>query len=107
MIPFAVPSRTGKPIMTDSRLIHVARSRKEVKVLTGIWLLLCAKNMLLEPGVVAHAFNPSTQEAEAGGFLSSRTARTIKRNPVLKNQIKKKKKKNMLLLECGDGVIAL
>jgi hypothetical protein len=25
-----------------------------------------------EPGVVAHAFNPSTWEAEAGGFLSSR-----------------------------------
>jgi hypothetical protein len=24
--------------------------------------------------VVAHAFNPSTQEAEAGGFLSSRPA---------------------------------
>jgi hypothetical protein len=23
-------------------------------------------------GVVAHAFNPSTREAEAGGFLSSR-----------------------------------
>jgi predicted urease superfamily metal-dependent hydrolase len=29
---------------------------------------------LLEPGVVAHAFNPSTREAEAGGFLSSRPA---------------------------------
>jgi hypothetical protein len=27
---------------------------------------------LLRPGVVAHAFNPSTREAEAGGFLSSR-----------------------------------
>jgi hypothetical protein len=26
----------------------------------------------LWPGVVAHAFNPSTWEAEAGGFLSSR-----------------------------------
>jgi hypothetical protein len=27
-----------------------------------------------KPGVVAHAFNPSTWEAEAGGFLSSRPA---------------------------------
>jgi hypothetical protein len=27
-----------------------------------------------EPGVLAHAFNPSTREAEAGGFLSSRPA---------------------------------
>jgi hypothetical protein len=25
-------------------------------------------------GVVAHTFNPSTREAEAGGFLSSRPA---------------------------------
>jgi hypothetical protein len=25
-------------------------------------------------GMVAHAFNPSTREAEAGGFLSSRPA---------------------------------
>jgi hypothetical protein len=29
-------------------------------------------------GVVAHAFNPSTWEAEAGGFLSSRTAWSTK-----------------------------
>jgi major histocompatibility complex class I len=28
----------------------------------------------VQPGVVAHAFNPSTREAEAGGFLSSRPA---------------------------------
>jgi major histocompatibility complex class I len=28
----------------------------------------------IEPGVVAHAFNPSTWEAEAGRFLSSRPA---------------------------------
>jgi hypothetical protein len=50
--------------------------------------------------MVAHTFNPSTWEAEAGGFLSSRTARAIQRNPVSKKQNKtkqnkkKKKKKN-------------
>jgi hypothetical protein len=54
-----------------------------------------------EPGVVAHAFNPSTREAEVGGFLvraslvykvSSRTSRAIQRNPVSKNQKQKNKK---------------
>jgi hypothetical protein len=44
------------------------------------------------PGVVAHAFNPSTQEAEAGGFLSSRTARATQRNPVSKKTNKQTKK---------------
>jgi hypothetical protein len=52
--------------------------------------------------VVAHAFNPSTWEAEAGGFLSSRPAwsteripgqpglhREIQRNPVSKKQTNK------------------
>jgi hypothetical protein len=33
------------------------------------------------PGVVAHAFNPSTWEAEAGGFLSSRPAWSTERVP--------------------------
>jgi hypothetical protein len=32
----------------------------------------------LEPGVVPHAFNPSAQEAGAGGFLSSRPAWSTK-----------------------------
>jgi hypothetical protein len=51
--------------------------------------------------VVAHAFNPSTWEAEAGRFLSSRpawstnvssrTARAAQRNPV-----SKKKKFNLI-----------
>jgi hypothetical protein len=53
--------------------------------------------------VVAHAYNPSTREAEAGGSLefeaslvyrvSSRTVGAIQRNPVSKNQKKKKKRK--------------
>jgi hypothetical protein len=55
--------------------------------------------------VVAHAFNPSTWEAEAILSLrisefeaslvyrvSSRTARATQRNPVSKNQKKKKEK---------------
>jgi hypothetical protein len=45
--------------------------------------------------VVAHAFNPSIWEAEAGGFLvyivSSRTARATQRNPVSKNKNKTEK----------------
>jgi hypothetical protein len=54
------------------------------------------------PGMVVHTFNPSTWEAEAGGFefeaslvyrVSSRTAKATQRNPVSKNQKKKKKKK--------------
>jgi hypothetical protein len=42
-----------------------------------VWCLctqLPHKNSATVPGVVAHAFNPSTWEAEAGGFLSSRPA---------------------------------
>jgi hypothetical protein len=35
---------------------------------------ICLKQL----GVVAHVFNPSTQEAEAGGFLSSRPAWSTK-----------------------------
>ena len=47
--------------------------------------------------MVAHAFIPSIQEAEAGGFefgaslvykVSCRTARAIQKNPVSKNKTK-------------------
>jgi hypothetical protein len=59
---------------------------------------------MLQPGVVAHAFNPSTWEAEAGGFLSPRTARAIQRNPVSKNQKKKKKKKKLQMVDSRQEV---
>ena len=51
--------------------------------------------------MVVHTFNPSTQEAEAGRFLSlrpawsrvsSRTARATQRNPVSKTRKKRKKR---------------
>jgi hypothetical protein len=32
---------------------------------------------------MAHSFNPSTQESEAGRSLSSKISRAIQRNPVL------------------------
>jgi hypothetical protein len=38
----------------------------------------CFSKCNTEPGVVVHAFNPSTWEAEAGGFLSSRPAWSTK-----------------------------
>jgi hypothetical protein len=60
------------------------------------------------PGVVAHAFNPSTWEAEAGGFLSLRPAWSTKWVPgqtglyretlSRKTKKKKKKKKDFLLI---------
>jgi hypothetical protein len=48
-----------------------------------------------QQAVVAHAFNPSTWEAEASLVykVSSRTARAIQRNPISKKKKKKKKTK--------------
>jgi hypothetical protein len=55
-----------------------------------------------EPGMVAQAFNPSTWEAEAGGFLSSRPAWSTEfqvsqgytEKPCLKKPKRIKKKEN-------------
>jgi hypothetical protein len=52
--------------------------------------------------VVPHAFDPNTWEAEAGGFLSSRTAKAIQRNPVSKPPSKKKKKNKRKNLKCNQ-----
>jgi hypothetical protein len=54
--------------------------------------------------VVAHAFNPSTWEAEAGGFLSSRTTRDTQRNPVSKKNKNKQTKKKRLLVSKLQGL---
>jgi hypothetical protein len=58
----------------------------------------------ISPGVVAHAFNPSTREAEAGGFLSSRQpglqsefqdSQGYTEKPCLEKQNKQTKKKSI------------
>ena len=52
--------------------------------------------MVGRPGIVVYTFNPSTLEAEAGRFLSSRPAWSTKvctEKPCLKKSKKKKKKK--------------
>jgi hypothetical protein len=76
-----------------------ARSYTRATTALNLWVtspILLFKKYLFQPGVVAHAFNPRTQEAEAGKIsefetslvykVSSRTARTRQRNPVLKNK---------------------
>jgi hypothetical protein len=62
----------------------------------------------LSQAVIAHTFNPSTWEAEAGGFLSSRPAWSTKcvpghsqgytEKPCLEKPKKKKKKKKTGLI---------
>ena len=64
---------------TGRTSIHI----KIIRVENG---LLCKRRE--SRAVEAHTFNPSTWEAEAGRFLSSRTAKATQKNPV-----KKKKKK--------------
>jgi hypothetical protein len=58
--------------------------------------------LLCKPSVVAHAFNPSTWEAEAGGFLSSRPAWSTEQVPgqpgLHKETLSCKTKKNKKLL---------
>jgi hypothetical protein len=59
------------------------------------------------PAVVAHAFHPSTWESEAGGFLSSRTARATQRNPVSKQKQKTKQNRVARASKMAQQVKAL
>jgi hypothetical protein len=58
---------------------HTHTKKPRVKSNSHVEKILTLKKSLLVPGVVAHTFNPSTWEAEAGGFLSSRPTWSTKR----------------------------
>jgi hypothetical protein len=60
-----------------------------------LYILINLKKKKRDPGVVAHAFNPSTWEAEAGGFLSSRLS------GLHRETLSRKKKKKRV--DSGDG----
>jgi hypothetical protein len=55
-----------------------AGSKKQGTTLETLRSLSVQLEIPTWPGVVAHTFNPSTREAEAGGFLSSRPAWSTK-----------------------------
>jgi hypothetical protein len=63
-----VSSRTARAIQRNP----VSKNKKQKTTTTK------KKYGRKKPVVVAHAFNPSTREAEAGGFLSSKPAWSIK-----------------------------
>jgi hypothetical protein len=64
-------SSVDKGISCAESQVYTDKLRRKIFVLKN-------KNKTKIPGVVAHAFNPSTWEAEAGGFLSSRPAWSTK-----------------------------
>jgi hypothetical protein len=63
------PSIMGSDALFWNEAVHAGRPL--------IYINKSLKNKI-KPGVVAHAFNPSTWEAEAGGFLSLRPAWSTK-----------------------------
>jgi hypothetical protein len=74
---------------------------RERECLCVLWCM--SVRATLRPGVLMHAFNPSTWEAEAGGFLSSGPAWStewvpgqpgLHRETLSREKKKKKKKKN-------------
>jgi hypothetical protein len=52
----------------------VAETQSQAQGQPGLHSKIWSQKLAEEPGVVAHAFNPSTWEAEAGEFLSLRPA---------------------------------
>jgi hypothetical protein len=82
--------------------IKEARSQLELLSLCFSFLLFLLlynlhKNTSLEPGIMAHTFNPSTWEASLVYKASSRTGRAIQKNTVWKKPNQPNKTQNTSL----------
>jgi len=58
-------------------LKHIEKLQTYSKAFKEDYAKFC-QEVISKPGMVAHAFNPSTWKAEAGGFLSLRPAWSTK-----------------------------
>jgi hypothetical protein len=94
--PLVIKCQVGSPEDTQMLVTLSRLSRMQLSIYPSIYLSIylsiypsiypCVyifmkqqfKKRPLELGMVAHAFNPSTQEEEAGRFLSSRSAWSTK-----------------------------
>jgi hypothetical protein len=90
--------------LTDTHLSLFLNA--EIKVVCHHeWCLAFNLEQIYWQGVVVHAFNSSTWEAEAGRFLSSRPAwfqdsQSYTEKPCLEKPKKKKKKKEQIYFLC-------
>ena len=84
-VHFSIPWFTVRDLESKSNKRKESNydSINKIRTLLGgaqMWVasVCTSKRFVGKPGMVAHAFNPSTGEAEAGGFLSSRPAWSTK-----------------------------
>ena len=84
-VHFSIPWFTVRDLESKSNKRKESNydSINKIRTLLGgaqMWVasVCTSKRFVGKPGVVAHTFNPSTGEAEAGGFLTSRPAWSTK-----------------------------
>ena len=53
--------------LLTSELVYQPVLERVTEALLGLWVVM--GEIIAKPGIVAHTFNPSTAEAEAGGYL--------------------------------------
>jgi hypothetical protein len=68
-------------LFADETIVYLSdpkNSTRELLQLINNFSKVAGYKINSKPGMVVHTFNPSTQKAEAGGFLSSRPSWSTK-----------------------------